>query len=79
MTAATPHGFRSAFRDWAGSATHYPREIAEEALAHVVGSQVERAYRRQDALERRRELMAAWERFLEGDAAGNVVPMRAAL
>ena len=79
VTGATPHGFRSAFRDWAGSATSFPHEIAEEALAHAVGSQVERAYRRQDALERRRELMAAWERFLEGDAAGNVVRMRAAL
>ena len=73
---ATPHGFRSSFRDWAGSATSFPREIAEEALAHVVGSQVERAYRRQDALERRRELMAAWERYCEGGS--NVVALRKA-
>ncbi len=59
----TPHGFRSAFRDWAGSATSFPRELAEEALAHMIGNKVERAYRRSDALERRRELMAAWEQF----------------
>ncbi len=56
----TVHGFRSSFRDWAGEATSFPSEIAEQALAHVVGDATERAYRRGDALERRRELMAAW-------------------
>ena len=50
----TPHGFRSAFRDWAGEETDYPREIAEAALAHQSGDAVERAYRRGDALEKRR-------------------------
>jgi integrase len=62
--AATSHGFRSSFRDWAGSMTEYPRELAEEALAHMVGNAVERAYRRQDALERRRQMMADWDIFL---------------
>ncbi len=38
---ATIHGFRSAFRDWAGNETHFPREIAEAALAHVVGDKAE--------------------------------------
>lgn len=56
----TAHGFRSSFRDWAGEATHFPREIAEAALAHIVGDKVERAYRRGDALAKRAELMAAW-------------------
>jgi integrase len=46
---ATVHGFRSAFRDWAGERTSYPREVAEAALAHLVGDAVERAYRRGDA------------------------------
>ncbi len=32
--ATTVHGFRSAFRDWAGDATSFPREVAEQALAH---------------------------------------------
>ena len=59
----TPHGFRSSFRDWAGEATEFPREIVEAALAHVVGGPVERAYRRGDALERRRVLMLAWADF----------------
>lgn len=57
---ATVHGFRSSFRDWAGDATDFPRELAEAALAHLVGDETERAYRRGDALKRRRELMEAW-------------------
>ncbi len=59
----TVHGFCSSFRDWAGENTNFPREIAEAVLAHVVGDQVERAYRRGGALERRRELMQAWADF----------------
>jgi integrase len=59
----TVHGFRSSFRDWVGDATEFPGEIAEAALSHAVGDQTERAYRRGDALERRRRLMAAWADF----------------
>jgi integrase len=62
---ATVHGFRSAFRDWAGNMTNFPRELIEGALAHVIGDKAEQAYRRGDALERRRELMEAWSRFCE--------------
>lgn len=61
---AVPHGFRSTFRDWAGDRTSYPRDLAEAALAHVLPSAVEAAYRRGDALERRREMMTAWAGFL---------------
>lgn len=56
----TVHGFRSSFRDWAGEETAFPRDVAEMALAHVVGSASERAYRRQTAFDKRRELMDAW-------------------
>ena len=73
----TVHGFRSAFRDWAGERTHFPREVAEAALAHLVGDAVERAYRRGDALEKRRKLMEAWAGFLEQKYRTNVVPLRA--
>jgi integrase len=59
----TVHGFRSSFRDWAGDATDFPREVAEAALAHVVGDATERAYRRGDAFEKRRSLMDAWARY----------------
>jgi integrase len=60
----TVHGFRSAFRDWAGEETQFPREVAEAALAHTVGDATERAYRRGDALEKRRALMQAWAAFV---------------
>lgn len=61
---ATVHGFRSAFRDWVSEATNYPDSLAEAALAHIVGSKTERAYRRGDALDRRREMMNAWNAYL---------------
>lgn len=64
VTGATVHGFRSAFRDWAGEETSFPREIAEQALAHVVGDDTERAYRRGDALAKRRDLMNCWSAFI---------------
>jgi integrase len=70
----TPHGFRSAFRDWAGDTTSFPRDVAEQALAHRVGDATELAYRRADALEKRRKLMAAWAGYCE-TKGGNVVPM----
>ncbi len=60
---AVPHGLRSTFRDWAAE-TGVPRDMAEIALSHASGSDVERAYRRTDMLERRREVMAAWAGFL---------------
>jgi integrase len=60
----TTHGFRSTFRDWAGDATDFPRELIEQALAHTIQNKAERAYRRGTAVERRRELMEAWAAFL---------------
>lgn len=71
----TVHGFRSTFRDWAGEATHYPREVCESALAHTVGNAVEQAYRRGDALEKRRALMNDWAAFVEGTDRGKIVPL----
>jgi integrase len=62
----TVHGFRSTFRDWVGECTNEPREIAEMALAHEVGNEVERAYRRGDALDKRRKLMERWSNYLSG-------------
>jgi integrase len=74
----TTHGFRSSFRDWAGNETLFPRELAEHALAHVIGDKAEQAYRRSDALARRRELMDAWARHCEGGADENVVAFQTA-
>ncbi|MBD1544893.1 tyrosine-type recombinase/integrase [Roseibium aggregatum] len=72
----TVHGFRSAFRDWTAEETSFPREIAEAALAHVFGDATERAYRRGDALERRRDLMAAWESHCDPESDGNIIVLR---
>jgi integrase len=71
----TTHGFRSSFRDWCAEKTDTPREICEMALAHNVGSAVERAYQRSKLFEKRRELMEAWGRYCNG--IGAVVPLRA--
>lgn len=62
---AVPHGLRLSFRDWAAERTSYPRELAEMALAHTVGSDVERAYRRTDMIEKRREIMEGWQNFYQ--------------
>ncbi|NOD67600.1 site-specific integrase [Ruegeria sp. HKCCD7303] len=61
-----PHGFRSSFRTWCAEATDTPREIAETALAHKVGGKVERAYRRTDYIDQRRELMQRWADHVVG-------------
>lgn len=64
---ATVHGFRSAFSTWAADSTEFDRSLVEAALAHLVGDEVERAYRRTDALAKRRRLMEAWAAFLAHD------------
>ena len=73
---ATVHGFRSSFRDWAGNETSYPRELIETALAHVIGDKAEQAYRRSDALEKRRDLMEAWASYCEPRRTASVLQMR---
>ena len=70
----TTHGFRSSFRDWCSESARAEREVAEAALSHATGNEVERAYARSDLFERRRELMNAWARFVTGQA-GDVVQL----
>lgn len=67
----TVHGFRSSFRDWCGDATSFQQADVEVCLAHAVGNTTERAYRRGNALEKRREIMAAWAKYLADETAGN--------
>jgi integrase len=57
----TVHGFRSTFSDWARDTTSYPRDVIELALAHIIKDKSEAAYRRGDALDKRRQLMEEWE------------------
>ncbi|WP_416269006.1 integrase arm-type DNA-binding domain-containing protein [Burkholderia cepacia] len=72
----TVHGFRSTFRDWTSELTGYPREVAEAALAHAVGDQVEAAYRRGDLFAKRRQMMDAWAKYCDTPKrGGDVVPM----
>jgi integrase len=78
MKGATVHGMRSAFRDWAGNETQFPREIAEAALAHTIGDAAEQAYRRGDALEKRRALMEAWANYCEPKPVANLVRLKQA-
>ena len=74
----TTHGFRSSFRDWAGDSTAFARDVVEAALAHAIENKTEAAYRRSDALEKRRALMAAWAAYCspEREARGKVTPLR---
>jgi integrase len=75
---AVPHGFRSAFSDWAHDHTNYAPHVIEQALGHVVGTAVERAYRRTDLFEQRARLMEQWGKFCSRPhVEGDVVPLRA--
>lgn len=58
-----PHGFRSTFDDWVGEATDFPDWLADAALAHAKGDKVEAAYKRGDALAKRRKMMEAWAEY----------------
>jgi integrase len=70
----TVHGFRSTFRTWAAEMTGYPNHVVEMALAHVIGSKVERSYQRGALLDKRRRLMAEWSKYCSGPTiTGEVV------
>ena len=74
---ATVHGMRSTFRDWCEEMTSFPHEVKEAALAHTVRNAVERAYRRGDLFDKRRDLMDQWARFcLSAGSKGDVVELR---
>jgi len=77
-TDITVHGMRSAFRTWSAERTNIPREIAEQALGHAVGSAVERSYRRTDMFDKRRKLMTMWAEFCGRPSTADVVPLRPA-
>ncbi len=72
LTDVTVHGFRSSFRDWTGNETHFPRDLAEAALAHVIGDKAEQAYRRGEALAKRRALMDDWAAYCKRSAVDQV-------
>jgi integrase len=77
----TAHGFRATFKTWTSERTSFQNEIAEAALAHVIGNKVEQAYRRGDLFEKRRRLMQQWATFCTSApmqrSQTNVTPLRA--
>jgi integrase len=78
----TIHGFRSSFSNWAHEQTAHSAHTIEISLAHRVGTETERAYRRTDMIAKRRQLMEAWSKFClsppapERNRGSNVVAMR---
>jgi integrase len=61
--AGTPHGFRSAFKDWCAE-TGVRDEVSEAALAHADHNTVRAAYRRTRFLDERIGLMQRWAEFV---------------
>jgi len=75
----TAHGFRATFRTWAEEVATFPHAVIEQAMGHQVGTQVERAYRRTDVLDKRRQLMHTWAQYCEPESASNVVQLTRAI
>ena len=59
----TVHGSCSTFRDWCSEYAQAEREVAEAALSHTTGNEVERAYARSDLCDQRRMLMDQWGEY----------------
>jgi integrase len=75
---ATPHGFRSSFRDWAAEVAYFPSEVIEHALAHRLKDKAEAAYQRGTLLKKRAKLMEEWGKYcgVRRDTAGKVIPLK---
>ena len=71
-----PHGARAMFRTWADERTNARHDVKEQALAHAVGSTVERSYARSSLLAQRRALMQQWADHVTGTAS-KVIQLRA--
>jgi integrase len=74
---AVVHGFRATFKTWCHETRDYPAQAIEQALGHAIRGSVEKAYRRGDLFDRRKLLMADWERFCSGAEVDTVVKLRA--
>jgi integrase len=73
----TVHGMRSSFSDWAHDRTAFSSHVIELSLAHAIGSDVEKAYRRTDLFDKRRRLMEDWANFCATpQEAGVITPLR---
>lgn len=73
----TVHGFRATFKDWCSDETSFQWEIVEGSLSHKVGNATAQAYRRTDALEKRRQVLQAWASYCDGDKSDKIVQLLA--
>jgi integrase len=75
---ATPHGFRSSFRDWAAEVAYFPSEVIDHALAHKLKDKAEAAYQRGTLLMKRAKLMKEWASYcsVRRDESGKVIPLK---
>ncbi|WP_299898839.1 hypothetical protein [uncultured Ruegeria sp.] len=73
--AGRVNGFHTSFRTWVQDTEAAGFEVAETALAHIVGNKVERAYARSDLLDKRRILMQKWADYVSQTEA-KVVQLR---
>jgi hypothetical protein len=65
------------FRDWGSETTNFANETLELALAHTIKNKAEAAYRRQDQLEKRANLMQQWQAYIETKPKlSSVIPIR---
>jgi integrase len=79
--AETVHGMRAGFSTWAHEQTGHSNHAIELSLAHSIGSEVEKAYRRSDLFQKRRKLMEQWAAYCASPlvvqrAEGKIVPIR---
>jgi integrase len=74
----TVHGFRTTLRTWAQEETDFEEEIVEHCLHHITGDDAEKAYKRGEALRKRRIVMQAFADFATRPPKNKVAPMRAA-
>ena len=65
---ATPHGFRSSFKDFCLERTDFAEAVTELCLGHVVGSEARNAYARTDQVEKRRAVKERWNAHVAGSA-----------
>ena len=61
-----PHGFRTTFRTWTQESARAGWEVAEAALAHRIGDDVQSRYARSSYFDLRKPLMADWAAFATG-------------
>jgi integrase len=71
------HGIRKSFTNWAYASGRF-RDIAIElSLDHAYGNKIHRAYRDDQLVEERRELLQAWQNYCDGSSAEVIIlPIR---